>query len=224
MVFLAHALCGVCLLTAQRVGAQATVPGNLGGPGDYAGWNGTTTIPLEVRHNGNQRIQWFTDSIQRMQLSPTLTGQNWGWYSTGNLDLSGHLGIGSPVPVRPLTYLHLNSAGLGAITVGYRPWMKVGVFSTQGSDGLYSGMRAVNGQTEGVINWSDDDGASGQMDPLCFVFTSTPDSSSAASTFRGLEIARMAPATSGDEGFLGVGDRRTAGLTPAERFKHRLDL
>ncbi|HRF80777.1 MAG TPA: tail fiber domain-containing protein, partial [Flavobacteriales bacterium] len=153
-----------------------------------------------------------------MRLSPTLTGQNWGWFNTNSLDLSGHLGIGSPTPQRPLTYLHLNSSLLGGITVGYRPWMRVGVFSTQGTDGMYAGMRALDGRTEAVINWSDDDNANFAQDNLTFVFTSTPDSSSTASRFRELEVARMIPALNGNEGFFGVGDWRTAGLQPTERL------
>ncbi len=162
-------------------------------------------------------INFRTNNLLRMRLTETLVNQNWAWYQQNNLDFSGHLGIGNPTPQRPLTYLHLNSAGLTGITVGYRPWMRVGVFSTQGSDGMYAGMRALGGQTEAVVNWSDDDNASNQMDRLSFVFTSTPDSTSMANTYNGLEIARMCPDTSGNQGFLGVGDFRSAVANPTER-------
>lgn len=208
----------VGLIGFDQVQGQATVLGNGGGLGDYAGWDGGTPIPLDIRHNGNEPIDFYTDSIQRMRLAPTLTGQNWGWYSTGTLNFSGHLGIGFPTPQQPLTYLHLNRSALAAITVGYRPWMRVGVLSTEGTDGMYAGMRRLNGTTDAVVNWSDDDGASAAQDHISFVFTSTPDSSSVASTYRGLEIARMLPATSGNEGFLGVGDWQTAGVQPTERL------
>jgi len=208
-------------MTIGKVVGQSTTPGNVAGfSTDFLGWDntGTNNFPLQVRHDLNQPIEWYTDAQERMRLSPTLTGQNWGWFNTNSLDLSGHLGIGSPTPQRPLTYLHLNSSLLGGITVGYRPWMRVGVFSTQGTDGMYAGMRALDGRTESVINWSDDDNASFAQDNLSFVFTSTPDSSSTASRFRGLEVARMIPALNGNEGFFGVGDWRTAGLQPTERL------
>lgn len=50
--------------------AQVTVEANVPfSPSfDYVGWDNTTTVPLMIRHNGNQPIQWWTDSIQRMQL------------------------------------------------------------------------------------------------------------------------------------------------------------
>ncbi|MCB0811547.1 MAG: hypothetical protein KDB96_19900, partial [Flavobacteriales bacterium] len=109
-VVLAHALCGVCVLAAQRVGAEATVPGNFGGVGDYSGWNGNTAIPLEVRHNGNDHIQWFTDSIQRMQLYKTQT--TWQIQDFNNIKQNGYLAI-SDQPlffsqtVGPFSRLHL---------------------------------------------------------------------------------------------------------------------
>ncbi|MCC6839209.1 MAG: tail fiber domain-containing protein [Flavobacteriales bacterium] len=194
-----------------------TTPNNFPfGTNNFVGWNGATTVPLEVRHNGNYPIQWYTDSIQRMQLSPTLVNQNWAWYQQNNLDFSGHLGIGNPVPNPPLTYLHVNSASLNGITVGYRPWMRVGAFFTQGTDGLYTGMRLRGTQTQGVVNWSDDDNAG--PDPLSFVFTSTPNNTSVANTLDGLEVARLVPDTSGNEGYLGVGDWFTAGANPTERL------
>lgn len=130
----------VGLLAACFGHAQVSSLGNNATVGDYVGCDNTSPFPLEIRQNDNWPIEWYTDSLLRMRLSPTLTAQSWGWYSAGTLDLSGHLGIGNPTPQLPLTYLHLNSAPLGSITVGYRPWMRIGVFSTQGSDGLYSGM------------------------------------------------------------------------------------
>ncbi|HQZ41754.1 MAG TPA: tail fiber domain-containing protein, partial [Flavobacteriales bacterium] len=154
-----------------------------------------------------------------MRLTPTLVNQNWGWYQTGNLDFSGHLGIGSPAPNPPLTYLHIYS-GFTGVTPGYRPWMRVGTYATQDSDGLYIGMRPINGLTHSILSWSDDFTANqGQgPDPMCFVFTSQPDNTTVANTFAGLEIARMLPAANGNEGYLGIGDYFTAGLNPTQRL------
>jgi len=58
---------GTCLLapTQAQVSTGANSPIN---PNNYVGWDGGTGIPLRVMHNANQPIQWWTDSIQRMQL------------------------------------------------------------------------------------------------------------------------------------------------------------
>ena len=218
--FLSYLYLGALLLTTGKVVGQSTTPGNVAfAPTDFLGWDntGTNNFPLMVRHDLNQPIDWYTNALLRMRLTPTLLNQNWAWYQNNNLDFSGHLGIGNPTPQLPLTYLHINSSALNGITVGYRPWMRVGVFTSQGSDGLYAGMRLWNGGTHSLLSWSDDDNAQNQMDPLSFVFTSTPDNSSTASSLGGLEVARMVPAINGNEGFLGVGDFFTAGAVPGER-------
>ena len=95
-----------------------------------AGNNGLNSNSSFLGTTDGVPINFRTNNVLRMKLTETLVNQNWAWYQQNNLDFSGHLGIGSPTPQRPLTYLHLNSAGLTGITVGYRPWMRVGVFST----------------------------------------------------------------------------------------------
>ena len=154
-IFLAHALCGVCLLTAQHAGAQATVPGNLGVPGAYSGWNGATVQPLEVRHNGNQPIQWFTDSLQRMLLTNTETNATVNGFD--DLDLSGFLGVGhfNSIPGdRPLTYIHISDTGTFA--TGYRNWMRNGITMTGNADQGYVGQKfGGNDSIDMVIQWSD---------------------------------------------------------------------
>ena len=207
------------MLSAGKVVGQSTVPGNAGIATDFLGWDntGTNNFPLMVRHDLNQPIEWYTDAVLRMRLAPTLTNQNWAWWQTGTLDFSGHLGLGSTTPASPLTYLHINQGGLGAISVGYRPWMRTGVFTSESSDAMYVGLhRSTNNQANAVINWSDDLGGT-NPDALRFIFTTVPDSSSVAATYRGLELARLIPAGSGDEGFFGVGDFFSPALQPTER-------
>lgn len=54
--------------------ASAQVPDwNTGGnnitTGEWFGADGSSTIPLRIRHDANQPIEWYTDAIHRMQLS-----------------------------------------------------------------------------------------------------------------------------------------------------------
>lgn len=219
--FLKHLILGALLLTTGKVVGQVTTPSNVAsGPTDFLGWDNTVTnnFPLMVRHDLNQPIEWWTNNTLRMRLTPTLINQNFGWYNTNALDFSGHLGVGNPVPNPPLTYLHIYN-GITGITPGYRPWMRVGVFCTEQSDGLYVGMRNLNGGTQSVLSWSDDlTGNQGQgPDALSFVFASQPDNTSVANMLNGLEIIRLLPDAGGNQGYLGVGDFLTAAMQPAER-------
>ena len=65
----------MALFTLVNGQAQVSVGANTPAiPGqDYVGWDNTTTVPLMVRHDNNQPIEWYTDSIQRMRLHPTQT-------------------------------------------------------------------------------------------------------------------------------------------------------
>ncbi len=183
------------------------------------GWDGTTLQPLEVRHDGNYPIQWWTDNIQRMRLTETLTGQAVNGYTT--LDLSGHLGIGNfNAPVyTPLAMLHLDS--MGSEVAGYRSYMGTGVLMTSLSDMMYVGLKRLSDdRINSVINWADNAESDPTYGPdaLTFVFTSEPDNTRIAGQQHGLEVARMIPAASGNEGFMGIGDFQTAGLQPTERL------
>jgi hypothetical protein len=55
-------------------------------------------------------------------------------------------------------------------------------------------------------------------DPLQFLFTALPGTMGRAGTIAGLEIARMIPAESGNEGFVGLGDFMFANDNPTERL------
>ncbi len=44
---------------------QADVLSHGGVAGQYLGWNAATGIPLQIRHNGNQQINFYTNSLLR---------------------------------------------------------------------------------------------------------------------------------------------------------------
>lgn len=188
--------------------------------GDFVGCDNGTTIPLEIRHDaGDQQIECYStgDAVPEMFLSPTITGFSFNGYTT--LDLSGFLGVGNDFSMTtpPLSKLHLSLDG-SSPTLGYRDWMKSGLLNTEGLDGLYIGLKN-EGDPElnsAVLNWSDSRLA--PPDPLRFIFTNGFAGSGAAATSEGLEMVRVLPDGSGDEGFFGIGDFYTAGVDPDERL------
>ena len=147
-----HLAWGVFGLVTQQAFSQASQANNNGGATSFLGWNAGANQILEVKNEANQRIEWYTDAVQRMRLMPTLTGQTVNTYT--GLDLSGHLGLGGPVPTRPLAYIHINSNG--SHFAGYRPWMRVGTFMSENNDGMYVGTkREDDDRIDAVLNWFD---------------------------------------------------------------------
>jgi hypothetical protein len=209
--------------------AQVTATGNNPPLGSYVGHMGANTNPVQVRHNGNYPIQWFTDSLRRMLLTPTITTGSINGYNS--LNLSGHLGVGNFTNVNvpnPFTLLHLDNSGTQ--NAGFRSWMKAGMYITDESDQMYVGTYRRNpsesDRRDAVINWSDNLEANSQYGPdvLRFIFTRDNDDSNAASAWRGLELMRMVPDTNGNEGYVGIGDWEFWSLWTGQQPDERLHL
>jgi hypothetical protein len=211
-------LLAAALLVYINSEAQVSVPQNSpSNPGvDYVGWDNNTGVPLEIRHNANQRIEWYTDAVRRMTLRET--DQNASFNTYNQLDLSGHLALGENHGF-PLTLLHLkrgNSIG----SAGYRPWMKTGVMTSDSAWAMtYLGMRRFEqGPRSAILAWSQRIGA-GFPSEFSFTFTSDPQNPvGQAGTMNGLEIARMLPDPNGNEGYFGLGDFQAAVAQPTERL------
>ncbi|MBK9275496.1 MAG: tail fiber domain-containing protein [Flavobacteriales bacterium] len=176
-------------------------------------------MPLEVRHNGNHEIEFWTDSIQRVELNPTesyvvnssfgaKTANGWMLLSPDIANfLSGANG--------PYSLLHLAAATNNAQTSSDRPWMNVGMTLTGNSDHSYVGQKAnASDKTDMVIHWSDNPATWYGPDRLRFLFTSGYSSSSASGAYseEGLEGMRLCPVTP-DEVNVGIGDFYAANLS-----------
>jgi hypothetical protein len=114
----------------------------------------------------------------------------------------------SPV-TRPLSLLHLgyNTGGLSVTpgaTDGWRPWMDIGVFVSNGTDNTYFGLKEETGfagdRQDAVLNWGDNQVAGSPLtsgpDNLRFIFTSTTTGAGGtnpATSVNGLEGGRMTP-------------------------------
>jgi hypothetical protein len=80
------------------VKGQVSTGFNFGVFTDYVGWNAGQNFPLEIRHNGNQPINFFTNTTRRATI---LANGNFGISSNGStpgwpLDVDGDINI-SPV-------------------------------------------------------------------------------------------------------------------------------
>lgn len=189
-------------LSAASIGhAQVTTLGNNSSFSDYVGCDGTSAFPLRIMHNDNQPIQWWTDSIQRMQL---YRSQSSTINTSFNVRQNGYLGLSNqPLffssTVGPFSRLHLadscdNNPIHYAQVYGFRPWMKNGITFTGNQDQGYigqkfSGTSAANDSSDMVIQWSDnDDESPWPTDRLRFLFTDDyNDANPPAYGARGLE-------------------------------------
>ncbi len=221
---------GVLALQSGR--AQVSTASNSPGIGDYLGCDGLTTFPLEVRHNGNYPIEWYTDSIQRMELYETRNNETLNGFTV--LDHSGYLGLsGHPAFFNtnvPFSRFHLADTSsqdiINAQQFGFRPWQRNGITFTGNADHGYFGQE-FNGldTTDMVLMWSNDYGT-GQFSPdhLSIRFGSNYNmAASGASSMQGLESMRFFPVDRTQVN-VGIGDWFAGNLAdptitePAERL------
>jgi len=197
-----HLVWGALVLGVSQAQGQVSVPGHLGGPGDHLGWNNSTFQPLEVRHDGNFRIEWYTDALHRMGLYPNVNNTINGY----TVNQTGYFGL-SDEPAfftgsGPFSKIHLVEAFGStnpvnyAQVLGFRDWMRNGVTMTGNSDQCYMGAK-YNGDDNSdlVLQWSDNpDDAIYGTDRLRFLFTnrrSTTGATYGARSEEGLESFRV---------------------------------
>ena len=188
--------------------------------------------------NANTNAVNPLNTRERMRVTsinaPTeLASNGYGVYNPANLN--GNLTRVSishnPInPVtRPLSLLHLgyntgaNSFPAGS-TDGWRNWMDIGTFTSNGTDNMYVGLKTEAGafpasdRQDAVINWGDNDASNPLNGPdnLRFIFTSTTTGAgnTPANSNNGLEVARMVPTlattlTPANYGMMGIGDWTT---------------
>jgi len=64
------AVVSIALFTiAQNSLGQVSITGNIGGSStDYVGWDNSNTFDLEIKHEGNRNIRFYTNNNERMRL------------------------------------------------------------------------------------------------------------------------------------------------------------
>ena len=202
-----HLVWGALVVGASHAQGQVTTLANSGASTDFLGWDATATntFPLQVRHDLNQPIEWFTKRTERMRLNPDLLGTI-GQFNNVNRDgyllLSGQPdAFINPASRAPFTRLHLIDQATGFLNplvyaqqIGFRPWQQNGITFTGNSDQSYIGHKYMeNDFTDLVLQWSDNPAPSQYgTDRMKFVFTTKfdPSAMKGAATYDGLEAMR----------------------------------
>lgn len=192
-------------------------------------------------------------TLERMRImsvgTPThLSSGSFGVYNPGSIATNYTRMAVSHDPsrpvTRPLSLLHLgyntglNSTPLGA-TDGWRSWMDIGTFTTNGTDNMYVGLKNEGtDRFDAVVSWGDNQSAglsNEGPDNLRFIFTSTTSSvvnpgDPVSQSANGLEVARMHPGQastlSGNFGMVGIGNFAPNGpnAAPANAVDAKLDI
>ncbi len=210
---------GVCLCAAYlpMQGQVTQLNNTVTLANQYIGCDGFSNQALRFTTQLNFPQEWRTNNILRMRLNESLPGQPVNNFPS--VDLSGHLGIGAPVPAQALSFLHINNNG--SFFAGFRPWMRTGVSMSENTDWMYVGAKNQGEDlVDAVINWGDNKEADPTYGPdaLRFIFTRIMTGLNPASQMDGLELARIIPDPMGDQGYFGIGDYFTSGTNPSERL------
>ncbi len=203
--------------------------GQTGNDGLHIGY--PTTIPTfltaQINQKENDNLVMLTNQGERIRVSHI------GNVSTANMNPGGlandltrvSISHNPLTPVtRPLSLLHLGYNTQGATNDGWRNWMDVGMYTSQGSDNVFIGLKKETApfgdRFDAVLNWGDNQINSGLPpnngpDNFRFIFTSTNGLTGGgtfpATSADGLEALRMTP-TSNTGVFTGIGGEPTSGL------------
>ena len=224
--------CAAAFSTALSASAQVpdwSTGGNNITTGEWFGADGSSTIPLEIRHDADQPIRIYTDARWRLWMNETATYGTLGAFSSIpapgftllSPSASNFRSNGAP---GPYTLLHLAAEDDNAQQLSYRPWMSTGITFTGNADHGYIGQKSRDlDYTDMIVHWSDNPG-DWLKDRLRFLFTSGFNSAaSGAESEEGLEFMRMWPNRYEDP-HIGVGDFYAANLAdpsitePTERL------
>jgi hypothetical protein len=221
-----------CLLVFGQAKAQVSTPfNNPTGPGQYVGWDSGTIQPLDVKHKGNQPIDFYTADRFRARINEAVQYSFLNNFT--NIPADGFTLI-TPSdhffnfnPKGPFSRLHLaEGEGDNAQAFGYRLWQRNGVSFTGNGDQGYIGQKYNREHEEGdltdmVIQWSDNPGVD-KADRLRFIFTSAYDygATTGMNSQEGLEGMRLWP-TWENRINVGIGDFYLYGGDPTERLHVR---
>ncbi len=206
-------LLGYLATLSMTLHASAQVDWSTGGNTingtEWFGADGGSTIPLEIRHDADQPIQFFTDGLEQMRLlnPETYTIGSFLMNRTGLLlgGVSQFYTEGAP---GPYSLLHITADQDNAQQASFRPWMGVGLTLTGNADHSYFGQKVGEqlDYTDVVLHWSDNP-TKQLKDRMRFIFTSgyEEQATTGATSLEGLEAMRLYPVDN-DNVNVGIGD------------------
>jgi hypothetical protein len=105
---------------------------------------------------------------------------------------------GAAPVTKPLSLMHLGYNGVGSSAGGWRPWMDIGTFTSNGLDHVYVGLKQEGtsitaDRMDAVLGWGDNHAVTNGPDNMRFIFTSATGGTSPATGPNGLEGMRMTP-------------------------------
>jgi hypothetical protein len=196
-------LCNINIAHSQSTSAGAAgTPNEPNAPGtDYVGWDNTVTVPLEIKHEADTCINFYTNAgagtfnnIKMSIMKRTING-------TERAGVGIHERGTSRITL-PRSILHLGSNYFGGGIAGWRKWMDVGTFTEVSTDFAFFGIMPFDGDTtdtqgdhdDAVVAWGDNltpvnEGA----DNLRFIFSGLLNVAGQgnAAGWAGLEVARI---------------------------------
>jgi len=157
-------------------------------------------LEAQINQRENDRLSLFSNNSERVRIMHTDALNNGVAFNPGGLASNlTRIGIShdpaTPV-TRPLSLLHLGYNVANATSNdGWRSWMDVGMFASQGSDHVYLGLDTSSNGADAVLAWGDNQ--PGQSGPdnfkILFTATSNPGLGLPAEGQNGLEGLRMTP-------------------------------
>jgi hypothetical protein len=105
---------------------------------------------------------------------------------------------GSAPVTKPLSLMHLGYNAVGSSAGGWRPWMDIGTFMSNGLDHVYVGLKQEGAtitadRMDAVLGWGDNHATPNGPDNMRFIFTSATGGTAPATGPNGLEGMRMTP-------------------------------
>ncbi|HRP39806.1 MAG TPA: tail fiber domain-containing protein [Chitinophagales bacterium] len=154
----------------------------------------------QIIQKENDRLSLYSYNSERMRIMHIGALNNGVAFNPGGLAANlTRIGIShnpaTPV-TRPLSLLHLGyDVANSTSNDGWRSWMDVGMFASQGSDHVYLGLDTSSNGADAVLAWGDNQ--PGQSGPdnfkILFTATSNPGLGLPAEGQNGLEGLRMTP-------------------------------
>ena len=182
------------VLSINQLFAQVSVLGSSGGSGDYVGWNSFQTFPLNIKHEANQPINFYTNTglnltplaKLRMDISTDVLTSPSGTnsFEVSRVSIRESSLLWTLSGSKPGALLHLGH-GIVPGTLGHRTWMDVGTYTAANTDNMYFGLKQefVNSTTsqiwtdnmDAVISWGDNASTvTDNLNDLRFIFTTIP--------------------------------------------------